>query len=614
MMTLFSILKRTSWLAQCFLFLFGTGVAVMLGCTVIGFPDFLKQWFLSEINKGEFFVQAQAVHLDWRGGVKAGHVRIYRKGIPGPPFVEMRECRLSYHLFQSPQAGRTRLKEIVAKDGILRPLWNTHALGADRQRELHGEMSSGANASFPFREVDLDIALSNFDVLGVWVNCANTSLHVDASGIHLSRLSGNLGRELHAGAIEGTLVWGKNGRISGRVATSFDPHALLPAMKTFYPGAVGILDYCSFPTVPPRADVTFEIETEPMLLFRAKGRLQASNYAYRGAVIGYASMSGEYSFGGGTNRLRIDPFSLTIRGRHARGHMDVDLNRAVSAFEIDSDVNLASLLRLAGMKESFMKDWDFDEGTRVVARGWVVHSGSRDSEIDAVVEGARISYRSMAFSNYQFNYTGRGMTHAFSHVRGNIGGGSISGSAVIAPGDSSRTMVGEVNAEIINVDSGEILKLATTNLSWRSTGKLFGTLHFDGIGANLAGQGQLTLRSARLFQSPFGVGLLREWGLYSQGLELADLPVEARFSFDLKGDRIASRDVQIEVGNLALTAQGGCGLDGSLDWIIKPTPVPANGVVRAVMAALKPIRLGEFSLTGTIKDPQWRSLSRINKN
>lgn len=589
-------------------------MAVALGLVVIGFPDFLNQWILAEVNKGDYFIKARAVHLDLRGGLKARNVSVYRKGIPGPPFMEMRECRIFYRFFELPHAGRSRIREIIAHDGVLRPLWSAASSGHKRNWGLHGEKTPGTSEVTARKEVDLDVTLLNFDILGVWADRVKTSLRVDADGIYLSGLSGKLGRELHAGAVEGTLVWGRDGRVSGRVATSFDPHALLPPCKFLYPEAIGMLDRFSFPTARPRLDVTFEASTVPVLVLKVKGRMQAANYAYRGAVIGYASMSGEYSFGGGTNRLQIDPFSFTIRGRHARGHVVFDLAGGVSSFVIDSEVSLASLLRIVGLKESLMKDWDFEEDTRVIAKGRVGHSVPGGSEIEATVEGSKISYRGMAVSNYAFTYKGQGMTHAFSHFRGNSGGGFISGSGMVTPGNPARTPWGEINAEIINVDIDEILKLLSANPGWRVGGKLFGTLQFMGIGTNLVGRGQLTVRSAKLFKSPLGAGLLGEWGLATHGFDLADVPADVRFSFDLKENRVASRDVQVEVGNLAVTAEGWCGLDGSLDWAIKPTSGSGSGAGQTVMALHKSLRQGAHVLTGTIKQPEWRPVVRKTRN
>lgn len=606
--------RRASWFGQLILLLVGTGLVVALGLVVIGFPNTLSQWFLAEMNKGDYFVQVRAVHLDWRGGLKAGNVSVYRKGIPGPPFLEMRECRILYHWFEAPRAGRIRVKEITATDGVVRPLWNSTHLGNHRKWDLNGATGSGLIKALPLKEVELDITLSNFDVLGVWVKRGKTSLRMDAEGLYLSRLSGKLGQDLHAGTIEGTLAWRNDGQVSGRVATAIDPHTLLPACTLLYPEASAILDLFSFPTDPPRLDITFEAATRPVLTLKAKGRFQATHYAYRGAVIGYANLVVDYVFGNGTNRVLIDPFSLAIHGRHARGRVDFDLNGRETSFAVDSEVNLASVLRIAGLKESFMRDWGFEEGTRVIARGRLGHAGVRDSEIEASVEGAEISYRGMTLSNYAFSYHGRGQTHSFSNVRGNAGGGSVSGSGVILPTPSAETLVGEINAQIINVDSEEIIKLVNTNLGWRVGGKLFGSLQFKGIGEKLTGQGQLTVRSVLLFKSPFGAGLLEEWGLSAQGLDLAETPAEARFSFDFKDNRIASRDVHADLGNIAMTAKGSCGMDGSLDWVVKPAPVAGNGAMRAVMALLKPFRPGEYSLTGTVKHPEWRPVSRNNRN
>jgi hypothetical protein len=361
-------------------------------------------------------------------------------------------------------------------------------------------------------------------------------------------------------------------------------------------------------------DFTFEAATKPALSVAVKGRVQASNYAYRGAVVGFANMNLEYFLGNGTNRMSMDPFSLTIGGRHARGHVDFDFITGVADFQVHSEVSVAAVLRLIGLKEYLMTSWNLEEGARLAAKGRIGYSHPEKSKIEAVVEGSKIGYKGLVFNNYSFAYKNHGYTHSFSDFRGNTGGGFASGAAVFVADPSGTNWTAQVKAEIINADTDELLKLVSTNLGWRMGGKIFGNVEVGGIGANLVGQGQLTIRDARIFQSPLAAGLLEKWGGLSRDLDLPDLPAEARFSFDLKDNRVTSKDVVFEAGSLGLLAQGSCGLDGSLDWRLKPVlrnNKSATG--RAVISLLSQNRQGGYSLTGTFAKPEWRPLPNLKK-
>lgn len=610
-MNTFSLrLKRLAWLSHVLAYSLGGGLAMVLGLAAIGFPDFLTRWILAGANSGDYFIQAHKVYLDLAGGLIVRDVSVFRKGLPGPPFLEARECRVLYHLFERPKAGHERIKEVRVYDGVLRPLWSKTSFGPGKMAGLRAGFASEKHAYGAAKHVDLDVALYNFDVLGTWVEQVKTTVQVNDAGVYLSRLSGKIGRELHSGAIDGTLAWRYDGKLTGRLSSSFDPRALIPTCKFYFPDAVGVLDQFSFPATPPRLDLTFEAVTQPALSVLAKGRIQAANYAYRGAVIGFASMNVEVIVGNGTNRMRLDPFTMTMGGRHVRGQVDFDLISGIAEFQASSEVNLAAILRLAGLKEALMEPWVFEEGSRLVAKGRVGYTHPEISEVEARVEGTKIGYKGISFSNYSFAYQNRGLTHTFSDIRGNMGGGFAGGSAVLTTDKTGAHWVADVKAEIINADADEFLKLVSTNLGWRMGGKIFGNLEVDGIGANLAGQGQFTIRDARIFRSPLGTGLLEKLGILARDLDLPDIPAEARFSFNLHQNKIVSQDLIFEAGSFGLAAKGSYGLDGSLDWIIKPGLTKKNNAIgRTVFSWIPPSRQGGYALTGTIGKPEWRPIS-----
>ncbi len=615
MITSFSRFKRFAWLGYLLAGVLAGLMIVVLGLSVLGFPEFLTRWILADVNRGDFFIQTHDVYLDLGGGFNARNVRVYRKGLLGPPFLEARECRILYRLFDRSRSGRSRIKELKAFDGTLRPLWSFTSMGSNWP-------AAGAIKIFPpsregafIKEVDLDVALFNFEVLGVWVERVKASVQVEQKGVFFSRLTGKIGREMHSGTVDGTLAWHQNGQVAGRLATTFDPRALIPVCQLFYPEAVGVLDQFSFPAIPPRMDFTFEAKSKPVLSGTATGRIQASNYAYRGAIIGYASMTGKWGFGEGTNWMRIDPFTLTMEGRQARGQVDFDFISGEADFQVRSEVNIAAVLRILGLKEYLMAPWDFEAGARVVAKGRMGYSHPENSKVEAMVEGSRIGYKGIYFNDYSFDYKNSGFTHTISNFRGNTGGGFVSGSAVLLADRHGDHWTADVKTEIINADTDELLKLINTNPVWRVGGKAFGTLEVSGMGAELKGQGQLTIREARIFKSPLASGLLAGWGRISRDLDLADLPAEARFSFVLSHNQINSRDFFMEAGSLGLEAQGGCGMDGSLNWHFHPLLMKkSNAKWRTMTSFFMPMLKGDVELTGTFDKPEWHFLSSKQKD
>ncbi|MEI6563865.1 MAG: AsmA-like C-terminal region-containing protein [bacterium] len=604
--------KYFLWFRPALIMIVGGTFAIILGLAWLGFPRIVTRWILASVNDGDYYVQAHDVKLDLRGGLKARDVMIYRKGITGPPFLESRELRVLFRLFERPAAGQTRLKALQANEGILRPLWGLSPSGRKHTTKDTSLLGTVRQENDAIRIMDVDVALSDFDVLGVWVEKVHTSVVVDAEGVRLNRLSGEVGRDLHRGSVEGQLVWLYSGLFSGRVVTAFDPHALLPICRSFYPQAVGMLDRFSFPTTPPRLDITFEAGMFPDLTLTARGRVQAANYAYRGAVIGLANLMVEYSFGNGTNRLKLDPFSIMIGGRNARGQVEFDFGSGSANFRVRSEVDMAAILRLLGLKERLMDPWHFEKGALMLATGRVDFVHPETSEVDAAVEGAKVEIKGIPLTDYAFKYQNRGYAHAFTDIKGKTGGGSVSGSAQLSVGQPGTNWVAHVTAEIINADADEVLKMISAKPNWRLEGKAFGNLEVSVGGgdmpmAGLSGRGQLTVRKAGVFKNPLASGLVATWGQRVRTMDLAGLYADARFSFAIKDGRLSSQDLIVEGAGFGLEAQGSSGFDGSLDWIVKPVVPKSKGALGQVLTTLfSPVKTSGYSLTGTFENPVWR--------
>lgn len=583
-------------------------MAILLGLAWLGFPSVLTRWILAAANEGDLFITARQVKLDLRGGLDASDVAVYRKGVIGPPFLEARELRVLFRIFEHRRPGETRVKELRVLDGAIRPAWGTWAAPGAGGGSSVNQHVSVTKRSGSLQEMNLDVTLANFDVLGVWVEDAHAALQVDREGVRISRLSGRIGRDLQRGGIEGAMALTRRNRAMGRIITSFDPRVLIPVCRTFYPDAIPTLERFSFPSTPPRLDFEFESNLGDPVSVTVKGRMQAAQYAYRGAGIGFGNIAGEYHYGNGTNRLRLDPFLLVIGGRNASGKTDFDFKAETSDFEGVSAIDLATVLRLAGLKEQFMEFWHLDSEARVATKGQVNFKAPERSLVDATVEGARLGYRSLWANEYSFRYHGRGLTNQFTDIRGKIGGGSVSGWAIVVPGSSGSNLSCRIRAEVIHVDADEFLKILSTNRSWHTEGKLYGNLELSSVGgAGVSGQGQLTLRNAKVLKLALFSGLVGELARINHVSDSRGSQVDAHLSFQLRDGRMESRDIRVEGGSVELNASGSCGMDGSLDFMVDVTPVKKPGLLgEAIAALLSSSGVMEFKLGGTMESPKWK--------
>lgn len=590
----------------------GIIVIILLGLSWLGFPGFLTRWILETVNEGDYFITASDVKLDLRGGVDASDVVVYRKGLTGPPLLETKQMRVLFHVFETRHAGETRIKELRASGGIIRPLWTPAQVGGGGETKT-GKVGAAVSVAPAGRiaRMDMDVILSDFDVLGVWVEEVKTKVQVDEGGLRLSRLSGRVGRDLQRGSVEGTLAWAPHQHARGHLITSFDPHALAPLCTLFFPKAIPVLDRFSFSATPPRLDLTFEADLGMSFNVKVEGKMQASQYAYRGAGIGFANIGGSYAYGNGTNRLKLDPFLIVVSGRKARGRADFDFISQTSSFVVISAIDMAATLRFAGVKEQAMESWQFEEGSRIVAKGDVDFLVPERSRVEATVEGERVGYGQVQANDYAFRFQRHGLTNFFSDIRGKVGGGSFSGSVTMEPGLDTSNRVSRVRAEIIHADADELMKILSTNLMRRTLGKLYGTVEWVVVtGASgtvpASAQGQLTLRNAKVFRLPVFEGLLASLERVAPGVNFRQAAVESQFSFQLIKGRIESRDIKIECGPAVFAAKGSCGLDGTLDFIVGVRLLKKPGVLGQALSSLLPSGTPiEFKLEGTLESPKW---------
>jgi hypothetical protein len=605
--------KWVGWLRHGISFVLGVGVALVLGLTWLGAPVFLTRWILETANQGEYFVTANHVKLDLRGGIKASDVRVYRKGITGPPLLETRSLQVLFHLFEAPHSGGSRVKEVSARGGVIRPLWGAGSeTGHGLEAAIESGFSSSKSQAGASARMDLDVTLNDFDVLGVWVEELKTGVQGKDGECRLSRISGRVGRDLQRGTVEGSLAWKNRQQAIGHLVTSFDPHVLMPVFKRFYPDAIPVVGRFSFPAAPPRLDLSFEMGLKSPYSMKVAGRLQASQYAYRGAGIGFANITGDYVYGNGTNRLKLDPFLIVVGGRKAEGKSEFNFAAQTASFEMISAIDMASALRLAGVRDQELEPWTFEGGSTIVAKGETNAKVPEQSGFEATVEGTQVGYKSVQAHDYTFRVLGYGLTNQFSDIRGKIGGGSFFGSVLLEPTSPGSNRVIRARAEIIHADADELLKIFSTNRAWRTAGKLYGNIEWVALSGDsgtepLSAQGQFTVRNTRVLRLPLFQELTANLKRLSSGFDSGDMPGELRFSFKLNRGRIESRDIQMECGWVTLAAQGSCGLDGTLDFAVEARLARKPGIVGQAMASLFPSGTKiEFKLGGTLESPEWR--------
>lgn len=592
-----------------------TGVVAFVGALTvaaliwIGFPQPVMRRLLSSINAGEFFFQVQRLTLDWRGGLVAREVRAYRKGVPGAPCLEAREVRVLFNVLHPGAAGWGRLKSVSVRNGLVRPLFQPPATPAVEERQVAGiPLPSG-------HPLGLAVTFEQFDCLGVWIESVSGLIHLDAKGGDISEASGTIGRDQQRGGLQGQCSWTWKGSVQGKLATSFDPHVLAPLCRVAdLRQTCEWLDWFSFPSAPPGCDVTFDYVPGTGRL-QVKGRMQASDFAYRGAGIAFANIVGAYDGSPGQRRITLSPMVLVVGSRNVSGNVEVEFDAGRVNLEVASTIDVPTLARIAGLREGGVLDQcRFGRGTRIYAKGTVGYEDAACSDLEALVEGPEIGVGRVTTDECAFKFLMKGTTNLLADVRGKMGGGSFAGSAAFlpeGPGVDAHTRY-QVKGELFHVDFQWVKNLMDTNSTVAIEGKLYGSMDLAGRfgagqGATAVGQGYVSLRHGFAFRLPLFGGMTEVLTKALPGLDFALKQTDVRIPFEVREGRIATRDAQIEGDILSLTAKGDCTFDGQLSFDVQVRPMKDTTLMGQAMRALSyPLsRLFEFRLDGTLDKPHW---------
>jgi hypothetical protein len=596
------------------------GVLTVMALVGLGFPQGLTGRLLALINAGDYYCQVQHLALDWRGGLAAREVQVYRKGVVGPPFLEARDVRLLFNVVPSLQTGWGRLKSITVRDGLARPLSVAPAGGTDASR---GGQAAGFPVA-PLDSVNVSLSFEHFNFLGVWVERMAGVIRLDGKGGEAVSLSGIVGREQQRGGIRGECSWTWKEGVHGKLATTFDPHVLMPLCRVLdAPATCRLLEWFSFPAEPPGCDLFFRYSPDPVGGgLQVTGRVQAANFAYRGAGISFANIEGSYDGRPGSHRMSLNPLVLVVAGRHVDGKVKLDFDSGRADFEVVSGIDVPILARIIGMGEgSVLDDCRFGRGTRIYARGTVGYEDPQCSDMEAVVEGPDIGVGRYVADECSFKFMMKGATNLLADVRGKIGGGSFAGSAAFIPegGAESRTRY-DVKGELFHVDFQALKNLFNTNSTLATEGRVYGSMDLSGLmgvgqGATAIGQGYVSVRRGLVFSLPLFGGMTSLLSKALPGINFAPRQTEVRIPFEVREGRIISRDVQIEGDVLSLTARGDCTLDGKLAFDVQVRPMKDKTIMGQAMRALAyPIsRLFEFRLEGTLDQPRW-SLFNLSRD
>ena len=590
------------------LLVLGVAAALLVfGLVHSGLPDGLTRRIVAQLNTGDYAVELDRITLDLPAGVAASAVRVYRKGVVAPPVFEAESVRLGVDPLVWRWGAGTWFRDVDIRRGTIR---RPEAPGP---KAMPGGAGGSAAASRP--PLSVTCRLHDVEVFGVWVEHGSADVHWDSRTLRVTEFAATIGRDGGRGTVAGGFtLTGDEWR--ARVTLAVDPHVLLPAMRVFGVGQSRVYEWFSFPSTPPTCELTIERKAGSAPSLQVRGRLQATQFAYRGTAIGFGTLSGAYAWSSAAETLALSPVVLVVGGRNISGTLGVDLTAETVQVEAVSLADIPALARLAGIREgSFLDAFQFGRDTRVYVKGRIAYGAVDTSDAEIQVDSPSVVCRGLTAEDCAFKVRMAGSTNILQDLRGRIAGGSFTANGVFTAGARESTNADyQVKAEVLHADVRQLLSAFNTNAPAQIDGRVYGNIELAGRagagqGATAVGQGYLNIKRGTLYRIPLFGGFTEAMARVVPGVDFVTRQTDVRAPFEVSGGWIRSRDIQIEGDVLSHTGRGSASLDGKLDVDVQVRPMKDKTLIgTAARVIASPFsKLFEFHLQGTVDAPRWSS-------
>ncbi len=578
-----------------------TALLAWFGASWLGLPPPLARRALDRWNRGGFSVEARRMALDFRGGLVAHDLRVYRKGLVSGPLLSARTARLQLDPLAW-RKGRMLFGRLTLADGAvdrrLADAW--HA--AETQR--------GATGVF-------DVWARRFDVAGVWVDSLAAVGWYAPDAWEVSELRLGIGRAREERGSARARLSVRGSQFRGRLEMTTHPRWLLPVCEwAHWDWAPALIRRFEFGSDLPVLDIEAIREGGGAVAqWRVRGSFQGSRFRYQEVPISFANLQMEWAQNLDRVDLSLNPVVLVFSNGHASGQARLDLIGKTVDFTMTADAEAPALGRVIGLPdELFSTVFVPQSPCRVYARGlWDYGAGER-SAFQGNLQTASARLGTTRLEEVTLDFEGRGRTNALLNAQGRLYGGVLTASAFFWPDQEGTNTRYKVAAEVLHANAGLVAAELGLRDPDRYEGRVNGDVELTGSFGEgptepVKGRGYLNVRGGRVYRLPVFGGFSEAMGRAVPGLDYVLSQNDARIPFSIEGRRLATEDARIEGPVLSLRARGWCDMDGRLDFLVQVTPMKEQTLLgQAMHAVTMPLsKLFELRLEGTLEEPRWRS-------
>ena len=566
-----------------------------------GFPDWLSEPILGRMNRRtSFVVDARRLRLDMKGGIAAEGVRVYRKGVVGPPAAEAERVVLVL----DPAAALERrawIKRVEVSSGIGRP-----------QLSILRDGSEPRACSF---RVDMQLDVSDCVVQGVL--CERFTCRMSGVGpvLAFEDIVARVSNEGMRGKLEGEISYDTHGRLlTGAMSAQMDPRLPMPVYRAWNLHAVSeLVGRFAFIGAPPRVETKFRQHMRGERTLVAAARFWLADCSYLDIPCLRADGDAALQVSRGSADVDIRPLLVVRNEGTVSGGFRVDTRQGTVNFDGESTIEPKALGRMLGVfSEEFLAICQFEGKTRISGAGRVDYKELVGTDFTGHVFGRGIGLWGFVTEECSFDVSMQGRTNTLSGISGRIYGGELRANAqVVLPASETNWLHYTVAG---GLDGADFRKLAEDLMSEgyeKYSGKLELRVNVSGDvdqrpDLSARGSGKVRIRNGRVFMLPIFGGFSGYMTKVIPGLDFVLRQTDATARYEIADGKAHADKVAIEGDVLSLSAVGDYYFDRRVDYYAQVRLLRENFVGKVVRLPTWIFsKLFEFRLRGTIVEPRW---------
>jgi hypothetical protein len=600
------------------------GIALWLLFCTAGFPAWAAPRVQAALSPAGFALEARTMRMDLRGGLVLRGVRLYRRGVIGPPVLEAEtlavHCLPWNILLRDEPVWDVNLKTCRMLPEQLRPgpAVRPSVPAAAGPAGMSGAESSPASYAQRLRRrlMRVRFAVTDAHVWGVRLQQLAGRIDRTPAVLRLRDIAGYVGGpDGKAGAFQAEAArTARDGAWQGSLSTGFDPCLLLDMIDALrLTGLSWALRRFDFESEAPRLEMEYRLAGNTA---EVHGRFSGRDMAYNG--VGLLRLDGTLTVAASSTNtvVTLDPLLVVRDEGIARGGVALDRRARSATFHGRSALAPRALLGLIGLLKQGEETWWRCEGPAdIAAHGRVDLQGRDATAFQADVRARDLTVRGFTTEDVAFAVAVEGRTNRITDVRGRFYGGTLDGNLTLvnagAQGDPDRYVL---SAAMRDADFGRLAAALGAATGSEYAGVLSGELRLGGLTGPEArrsarGAGSVKIVQGHIFRLPLFGGFSRMMSRVIPGLDFLVSQSDARAGFTVSDGQVVMDKVRIEGDVLSLTASGAYALEGTMDFDVQVTLMKehtlAAKLLRTLTAPLS--KLLELRLEGTLAEPTWRS-------